>query len=457
MYSIVDLSGSNGQSNFTFSFSYLSQDHIHVYVDGVETTDFSFSSAFVVTLDTPLSGSHTVRVQRITPIDEPVVNFSNGSVLGETDLDYSGLQLLYSQQEIDDAFDNTLQKDDDDLWDAEDTRIINVGEPTQPTDAATKEYVDGALAGSSLGHSLSAHNDVDNSMVHAKGDLLAYNATTSEWEKVAVGTDGQTLEADSSDDKGVSWKQGVRKLVTATGDMIYATASGILARLAIGAANTILVSSGTAPGWQNETTVVALLTAALKAAGLAPSTGDAKLTLKTTADSGWILMDDGTIGDASSAASTRANADCEALFTLLWNNVSDTYAPVVTGRGASAAADFAAHKKITLTKQLGRALLIAGAGSGLTSRALGQTGGSENAVNVSHTHTATVTDPGHTHGGTYLRVINTAIATSGPGNVDSSTLPSATTGITVGISTDGVSGTGANMQPYGAWNIMVKL
>lgn len=52
------------------------------------------------------------------------------------------------------------------------------------------------------------------------------------------------------------------------------------------------------------------------------STGDCKVTLKTTADPGWVLMDtdDGTIGNLASSATKRASADCEELFELLWNN-----------------------------------------------------------------------------------------------------------------------------------------
>ncbi|MHC4711999.1 MAG: hypothetical protein ACYTAN_01845 [Planctomycetota bacterium] len=113
-------------------------------------------------------------------------------------------------------------------------------------------------------------------------------------------------------------------------------------------------------------------------------TGDVKLTVNTTPDTGWVIMDDGTIGDAGSGGTTRANADCEDLFTLLWNNISDTWCPVPGGRGASAAADWAAGKVITLPLTLGRALGVSGAGSGLTSRALGENLGAE-----THNHTGT--------------------------------------------------------------------
>jgi hypothetical protein len=122
------------------------------------------------------------------------------------------------------------------------------------------------------------------------------------------------------------------------------------------------------------------------------STGDVKLTIKTTADSRWVMMNDGTIGSATSGATTRANADTENLFLLLWNNISDTYAPVGGGRGANAAADWAANKTIKLLTVLGRSLAVSGSGSGLTARTLGQTAGAETetptlAKTAAHAHT----------------------------------------------------------------------
>lgn len=102
------------------------------------------------------------------------------------------------------------------------------------------------------------------------------------------------------------------------------------------------------------------------------STGDVKLTLKTSADSGWVLMNDGTIGSATSGATTRANADTSTLYTLIWTNCVDQWCAVTGGRGASAAADFAANKPLALPKTLGRAL--AGYGTGVVSAAGGDAG-----------------------------------------------------------------------------------
>ena len=91
------------------------------------------------------------------------------------------------------------------------------------------------------------------------------------------------------------------------------------------------------------------------------TTGDLKWTIKTAADTGWILMNDGTISNAApGAGTTRANADTAALYSLLWTNFSDALCPVSTGRGASAAADFAANKTIALPAWAGRSIAIAG-------------------------------------------------------------------------------------------------
>jgi len=86
--------------------------------------------------------------------------------------------------------------------------------------------------------------------------------------------------------------------------------------------------------------------------------------------------------------------------------------------------------------------------------ALEETGGSKDAVVVSHTHTATstVTDPGHAHsiafgssfsGTSYVQpTVNNISASVNTGT--------ATTGITVAttVASTGSSGTNANLQPY---------
>jgi len=104
---------------------------------------------------------------------------------------------------------------------------------------------------------------------------------------------------------------------------------------------------------------------------------------------------------------------------------------------------------------------VVGAGS---TYAVGDTGGSANAIVVSHTHTATstVTDPGHTHtinntrggnpdGGAPYIAGATVSANSDP-------TASNTTGITVSTTnaSAGSSGTNANLPPYYALCYIMK-
>lgn len=203
-------------------------------------------------------------------------------------------------------------------------------------------------------------------------------------------------------------------------------------------------------------------TAVAGAVAAAFTTGDVKLTIKTVADSGWVLMNDGTIGSASSGATTRAHADTQALFELLWNNTTNANCAVSGGRGATGAADFAANKTLALPKALGRALAVYGAGAGLTARTMAQALGSENAIVVQHNHA--ITDPGHGHPVPNY-VSPPSGASSGVAGIstgDNANRPSTPTdasvvsaGIT--INNSGSSGTGANMQPSVFLNVMIKL
>ena len=103
---------------------------------------------------------------------------------------------------------------------------------------------------------------------------------------------------------------------------------------------------------------------------------------------------------------------------------------------------------------------VVGAGS---TYAVDATGGSADAIVVSHTHTATstVTDPGHLH--TYLE--NTSAEYIGTGNLQQNVYndqtrntSTATTGITVAttVATAGTSGTNANLPPYYALCYIMK-
>jgi len=108
---------------------------------------------------------------------------------------------------------------------------------------------------------------------------------------------------------------------------------------------------------------------------------------------------------------------------------------------------------------------IVGAGS---TYAVAATGGSANAIVVSHTHTATssVTDPGHVHGNGTIYPYNgtgTQVEQNQNGGPETYTsfnvnTASSTTGISVSTTVDsaGSSGTNANLPPYYALAYIMK-
>ena len=83
---------------------------------------------------------------------------------------------------------------------------------------------------------------------------------------------------------------------------------------------------------------------------------------------------------------------------------------------------------------------------------IGATGGSADAVVVSHTHT--ITDPGHIHTQGAVRADSMNVGTGPFDRMTSSSTASAVTGIS--INTAGVSGTNANLPPYLGINFIIK-
>ena len=142
---------SNG---FPIAFDYLEDEHVTVEVDGVENTNIELttSTPVKVRILSGVTAGQNVRVRRKSQPSDNLVDFVNGSVLTESELDRAYLHNRYLAEEISELNDASLQKEQGGTqWDAKGKRITNVGTPTALADATTKAYVDGIASAIATG------------------------------------------------------------------------------------------------------------------------------------------------------------------------------------------------------------------------------------------------------------------------------------------------------------------
>ena len=144
----VDYTATAAQTDFAFTFPYLEDEHVIVEIDGVQktlTTDYTIvtSPSTKIVLTSGATAGQIVRVRRKSQPGTDLVDFENGSVLTESELDRAYQHNRYLNEEISELNDASLQKEAGGTdWDAGGSKIKNVGTPTLTADATTKQYVD---------------------------------------------------------------------------------------------------------------------------------------------------------------------------------------------------------------------------------------------------------------------------------------------------------------------------
>jgi len=139
--SFTNHTGNGTAGPFSISFSYLAESEVDVTVGGVLktiTTHYTFTSATQITFTSgnePGNGV-AIKFQRDTDISAKKVDFADGSVLTETDLDTNADQVIFAQQEILDKLGGIEENATADQTDAEiRTAVENATDSNVFTDA----------------------------------------------------------------------------------------------------------------------------------------------------------------------------------------------------------------------------------------------------------------------------------------------------------------------------------
>ena len=141
---IVYYTGDGSTTDFVFSFDYIDDDHIDVTVNGA-TASFTLVTQDTVRISPAPAVSTRIRIFRTTPGD-PLITWADGAVILGADLNKATKQPSYLAEEARERTEEALFLDVmGAYYDAQAKRIGDLAAPTQPADAATKDYVDNGL------------------------------------------------------------------------------------------------------------------------------------------------------------------------------------------------------------------------------------------------------------------------------------------------------------------------
>jgi len=189
-------SNSAGDQEFTFTFDYIKEEHIKVFVNFVEKAQGTGSNEFQVitnttpkkiSLNTGLAADNTrVEIRRVSSLSTPLVDFEDGSTLTAADLDTAEKQSLFIAQELDDALKQGISIDTSTgVPTLNSQRLSNVSDPVNAQDAVTKAYLErsGSITSTQIADGTITNADINASAAIAGSKINpafgSQNITTS--------------------------------------------------------------------------------------------------------------------------------------------------------------------------------------------------------------------------------------------------------------------------------------
>ena len=365
-YSYIRYTGNGTQTDFSFAFPYFSTSNISVTVNGTAAPFTWVNSSTVKITTAPASGA-VIFIQRTTPKDITPVNFVDGSVLLEADLDTLALFSLYAAQESIDEANKAIKLNSSGNWEAQGNRISNVADPVSDQDVATKKWSETGMtaqlaiatnqASAAGGSATAAASSAAASSASATSSAAsASTATTKAAEassSAAAGATSATNAATSASTSSTKAAEASTSATTATTKASEAASSATTASTAAGSANTSATAaagsataasnsaSGAAASATTATTKASEASSSATSAGSSASTATGAASTATTKATEASTSATNAAASATSATSSASSASTSATTATTQATNAATSATASAASATSAASSAA--------------------------------------------------------------------------------------------------------------------
>lgn len=363
-YSYVLYAGNGSNKNFSFNFSYLDKSHVKIKIDNANTTAFSWLTNSSIQFNTAPAAGAVIEIYRETPQSVAPVDFTDGSVLLERDLDLLTTFNLYVGQEATDKAARAISVGSDGAFNALGLRVANAADPVQPQDLVTKKWAENSVssginqAQTAAANAAAAATVATNAATSAQSDrtVAAAAATDAVAAKNTAVTASNT--ATTAKDQAVSAKDtAVSKATEATTAATSANAAAVSAQsakdAAVAAKTDVVTASNTAVAKATEaanSATSALDSKNTAVTSAAAASGSANLAQNWASSMG--LVDGVSFGakkyasDAAASATQAGNSAASASASA--NSIGDAETRTVAAKvAAEAARDTAVSAKNT--------------------------------------------------------------------------------------------------------------
>lgn len=332
-YSYVQYTGNGATTNFAFSFPYLDSSHIKVRVDGVITSFTFVNSGTVQISPAPLAGK-IIDIRRETPKDIAPVNFTDGSVLLEQDLDLLAAFNLYTAQESADGVADAIVKDTTGVWDAQSRRIKSVADPINANDAVNKTWAETAMSSQLASATAQATISTTKAGEAAASASSASTSASTATSKASEAAASATSASNSATSASGSASTATTKASEALASQVAAAASASTASTKASEANTSAGNAASSASTASTQAGIAT-TKATEASNSASAAATSASTATTKADSATASAS--AAASSATLASTKA-AEADADATSAANSASAAASSATSAANSASAA-----------------------------------------------------------------------------------------------------------------------